>query len=248
MIFLLAGILWPQAIRAGMGVRVTGGFTHISYGDFNDWIDGMNTDMAGIAEMDNITWIPEFGAEYYYSILPSLDAGIGVSMMSAGWNFDFMYGENGIELDHTVKAYPVTATVYFKPPVPFVSMKPYCYAGAGLYYSKITFSHRRTPSDPVAGYDAELTDRGFGTHLGLGIEFPVMPAVTFDLGFKIRWADLKGFEGTAENLEGDRKDVFLGNDDEEGFGPADISEKDNISEGSVDLGGYSFYVGVTIGF
>jgi hypothetical protein len=58
--------------HAGIGFRATGGYSHISYGDFNDWVDEANESLAagGAGEIDNIKWVPEFGGEFYYSIVP----------------------------------------------------------------------------------------------------------------------------------------------------------------------------------
>ncbi|MCU0639613.1 MAG: hypothetical protein MUF59_07070 [Candidatus Krumholzibacteria bacterium] len=44
--------------HAGIGFRATGGYSHISYGDFNDWVDEANESLAagGAGEIDNIKW------------------------------------------------------------------------------------------------------------------------------------------------------------------------------------------------
>ncbi len=246
MAFFASTVAW-----AGMGFRVMGGFSHIAYGDFNAFIDTTNTGFGGMARMDNINWVPEIAGEFYYSLMPMLELGIGAGIISGKSDFSISTMNVGASFKHTVKVYPFTTTAYFYPQVPFITMKPYAYGGVGMYYSRITFETSGTFGGDSDGYDADLTDWGFGLHGGGGIEFFVMRTVSFDIGFKVRWADMKGFEGTATDFDGNTRDVFYVSDEIGGYlvyGLADVAEKDDYDEGSVDLSGYSLYAGIKIGF
>ena len=237
--------------EAGIGFRATGGFSHISYGDFNDWVDEANKSLAagGAGEIDDIKWVPEFGGEFYYSIVPMFEVGVGAGIMMGNSEYSFMEGDEFIEFEHKIKAFPINANFYFKPNVPFASMKPYLYAGGAMYYTKLDFALNL--SDEM-GYDAELSAWGFGIHGGGGMEFSVLPSLSFDIGFKIRWASIDGFEGTATDLEGETRDVFLvGEKQADGdwiYGPEDAALKDDYDEGKVDLTGYTIYIGFKAGF
>lgn len=248
---LLLGLSASTA-QAGIGFRVTGGFTHISYSDYNDMAEELNKGFAGLAEVDKINWIPEFGGEFYYSLIPSLDVGIGASIMMGKSDLSYSDLAGSIEAGHNVKSFPITATVYFRPSVPLVSLKPYLYGGTGVYYSRITFDLLISDGTDSMGYDAELTDWGYGLHGGGGFEFSIAPTVSLDIGFRLRWADMKGFEGTATSYpDGETIDVFLIGDTIEGDWVYDIGREEDkglYEEGSVNLSGYSFYLGIKAGF
>ncbi len=240
--------------EAGIGFRATGGYSHISYGDFNDWVDEVNESLAsgGAGEIDNIKWVPEFGGEFYYSIVPMFEIGVGAGMMMGNSEYSFTDGDESVEFEHKIKAFPINANFYFKPNVPFSGMKPYLYAGGAMYYTKLDFGFKLANLSDEGGYDAELSTWGFGIHGGGGMEFPIIPSLSLDVGFKIRWASIGGFEGTATDLEGETRDVFLaGFTDDEGnwsYGPAEASMEGEYDEGKVDLTGYTIYIGFKAGF
>ncbi|HSG28663.1 MAG TPA: outer membrane beta-barrel protein [Candidatus Krumholzibacterium sp.] len=237
--------------QAGVGFRAIGGFTHISYSDYNEWADDVNESLAGVADVANIRWVPEFGAEFYYTFSPMIEAGLGVGIISGSSDIAVSDLTGTLSLEHGMKAYPLSANLYFRPAVPFVSMKPYVYGGVAMVYSSVDFSLRIPEAGETEGYDADLNAWGLGLHGGGGIEFSIAPKVSLDLGFRLRWADIDGFEGTATSLDGETKDVFLaGEDSGDGFlyGAEDVAEKGNYDEGSVDLSGYSLYIGIKAGF
>ncbi len=239
--------------EAGIGFRATGGFSHISYGDFNDWVDEANESLAagGAGEIDNIKWVPEFGGEFYYSIVPMFEVGVGAGIMMGNSEYSYTDGDGSVEFEHKIKTFPINANFYFKPNVPFVSMKPYLYAGGAMYYTKLDFGLNFVYLSDEVGYDAELSAWDFGIHGGGGMEFSVLPSLSFDIGFKIRWASIGGFEGTATDLEGETRDVFLAGGTSEGelyYGPEDVALEDEYDEGKVDLTGYTIYIGFKAGF
>lgn len=242
--------------EADIEFRVTAGVDYISYGDFNNFVDDYN-DLIGDVdtfniisdELGNIHWTPEVNGEVRMSILPALSAGLSVGFLYG--KSDFSYSEAGVSFsyEHKVTVYPIKATGYFTLPTP--SFKPYVYGGAGLYVSKLEFENYLSGGGEEFGYTAELNKTGFGLHGGAGIRFSFTPIIGFDIGVMGRWADIKGFEGTATSTEGEEKDVFLAyqeEDDDVLYGPESVDEKDNYGEGSLDLSGYGFYVGLSVGF
>ncbi len=235
--------------EAGIGFRATGGLSHISYGDFNDWVDESNVSLAGTGEIDNMTWIPELSGEFYYSIGPMFELGAGAGMMWGKSDYSFTEGSDFVNYEHKMKAVPINATVYFRPSVPMAGIKPYLYGGGAMYYTKLDFLLNISDE---AGIDAELSAWGFGFHGGGGMEFSIIPSLSFDLGFKVRWASIDGFEGTATDFEGESKDVYLaGYTDNEGhwhYTPELATHKGEYDEGKVDLTGYTIYIGLKAGF
>ncbi|HER44307.1 MAG TPA: hypothetical protein ENO08_07600, partial [Candidatus Eisenbacteria bacterium] len=138
-------LVFAAAAPAGaatFGFRVRGGFEHIGYGDFNDWADNVNDTVfpeAGITEkIYNLTWIPAFQAELVRGIVPNVELAIGAGVMRGKSELNISYGgAAGFEYEHAVTAFPFTATVYVNPPLPV--MKPFVYAGAGAYLTKLKF-------------------------------------------------------------------------------------------------------------
>jgi hypothetical protein len=103
--------------------------------------------------------------------------------------------------------------------------------------------------------DAALSKWGFGMHGSAGLELPLKPAISFELGVKWRWAKVKGFEGTATEVSSktgtEGGDVFLAYDDDEDhtyYGPEYLEYKKGIDEGELDLGGLGLYLGLSVEF
>ena len=240
---------------AGAGVRVTGGMSYIAYGNFNDFVDNVNALMAaetlGVGEVGNIHWVPEFSGEVLYSFMPTVAVGIGAGVLSGTSTFEVNLGGSGFSFEHTVKAYPITGTVYAKIPVPFTFAKPYVFAGGGAYYTKVKFNESVTVMNERQGYDAELTTWGFGIHGGAGLEISIVPMVAVDIGVSARAAKMKGFTGTATSSDGRTADVFLAYYTSDGavtYGPELAAEKGNYAEGEVDLSGFAVSLSLKVSF
>ena len=251
----LAALLAAGPASAGIGIRVSGALSYVSYGDFNDFADYINNDVlaAGGAsgEIGAIHWVPEFAGEIVLPIVPVLDLGIGAGVITGKSEFNFGSGSDRFDYAHTVKAYPVTATAYVHLPLlPFA--KPYAFGGGGLYYTKLTFDETVTAGGSTEGFGADLTKWGFGLHGGAGLSFSLSPMAVFDIGVKGRWAKITGFEGIATSTDGEAIDVFLASyvDDEGGlnFGPEAAVDKATFGEGAVDLSGFAFMLTLVVAF
>jgi opacity protein-like surface antigen len=252
---VLGALLAAAPATAGIGVRVSGGLSHISYGDFNDFADYFNNEVlaAGGAsgEIASIHWVPEFEGEVVVSLAPMIDIGIGAGIITGGSDFSFKTGADRLDYSHTVKAYPLTGTVYVKLPfLPFA--KPYAFAGGGMYHTKATFDESVTTGGSTDGFTADLTKWGFGLHGGAGLSFALAPRIGLDVGVKGRWIKIKGLTGTAKGSDGKSVDVFLAYyTDKDGalqFGPEALSDKGTYGEGAVDLSGYAFTLTMTVAF
>ncbi|MCK4538414.1 MAG: outer membrane beta-barrel protein [Candidatus Krumholzibacteria bacterium] len=237
---------------AGIGARVYGGLTHISYSDYNEWVDDANEELGVGENLDNMKWVPEFGGELYYSVAPMFEIGLGAGMILGSTEYSFSELTSFIDFNHKMKAFPISANLYFRPSVPFVSMKPYLYGGGGMYYSRLDFGFKISDGTDTWGYDAELSTWGFGIHGGGGMEFSIAPTFSLDIGFRVRWADISGYEGSATNTDGETIDVFLvGDTDGDGdaiYDIAPLEDKADYDEGSVDLTGFTIYIGFKAGF
>ncbi|MCK4235579.1 MAG: outer membrane beta-barrel protein [Candidatus Krumholzibacteria bacterium] len=266
-VFLLVMVLsfvLSASGEAQVGFRVKGGFSYIAYGEYNDFADNNNemlleAKIAG-AEYDNMNWVPEFGGEVTLSVIPTVTVGLGAGMILGTADFAFSMVTLNANYEHKMKAYPITATGYFKPAVPFTFAKPFFFGGIGLYYSKLTFSESYESSvvmPDTTSYDSELTKCGFGLHGGAGIEFVIAPMVSFELCVMGRWVDIKGYEGTRTRADGTSEDVYLAYDsvyiarygvDVPYYGPLSVDEKSRYEEGSVNLSGYGFTLGLRVAF
>jgi len=241
---------------AGFGVRAYGGMDYIRYSDYNDFVDYINgVVLSGLgvsSEINNIHFVPEIGGEVLFSTLPWFTVGVGAGMIYGKSSLEVEISGDVMSFEHKIKAYPITGTLYFKPTIPLFIAKPYFFAGAGMYYCKMNFNQMLTYSGITEGFDSELTKSGFGFHGGAGIEFSLVPMVSISLEVKGRMAKIKGFEGTATSLDGEKKDVFVAKySDEYGnliYGPEDVADKDQYEEGTLDLSGFGALVAVKIFF
>ena len=250
---LACSLILAAASPAGagsFGVRVRGGFEHVGYGDFNDWVDNVNDVVfpeSGIAEsVDNIGWIPAFQAEVVTGIIPGFELGVGAGIIRGKSELNISYGGvAGLEFEHAVTSFPFTATAYWYPPLPV--MKPFVFAGAGAYLTKLRFEEYIYGGEDNIDFEADLDKWGFGLHGGAGISFALVPMVSLELGVQGRWCTMKGFEGTAtDNTTGEEEDVFLAKEGKVLFGPESISEKGEYEEAEVDLSGVGFTIALKI--
>jgi hypothetical protein len=230
---------------AGVGVRVNGGVSRISYGDFNAWVDNVNARMAtetlAVGAVDKIHWIPEFSGEFLYSFVPGLTVGVGAGMLSGKSTFDVGFADGSYRFEHSVRSYPFTATLYGDLPTIPVG-KPYVFGGGAAYYAKITFHETVTAGTEEEWYDADLTAWGFGVHGGAGLEIPIVPMVSADVGVTGRFVRMRRFSGNATGNEGARGEVFLAYYERGGvvgYGPEPVSEKGAYGEGTVDFSGFA---------
>ncbi|UCF04977.1 MAG: outer membrane beta-barrel protein [bacterium] len=248
----LAVMTAPAYAQGGVGVRITGGYSYITYSDFNDFVEDFNAQLDGEETLDEMHWVSEFSGEVTFSAFPGFTVGVGAGIVSGKSDWAVAIGLQQIRQEHKMRAYPFTLTGYFEPPAPFTFAKPLVYAGVGAYRSTITFRFAASPDiEGSPDFDAELTDWGFGVHGGAGLRFKVAPIIDLDLGIKGRWATIKGYEGTATSGNETKDVVLVKYVTDEGFrayGVQPAEDADLYEEGKVDLSGYGFVVSVVIGF
>lgn len=230
--------------EAGFGIKLKGGYTYISYSDFNDWVDTANNEIpSGSPTLDNINWLPEISAELTFPLLPTFSGGVGIGYLSGKCDYSVSFSGDSFSYVHKVKAMPVLLNVYWEPPL--VSINPFVYGGIGLYRTNLDFDYRLTSGGNEEGYNAELDKWGFGLHAGGGFRIALLPTLSLDIGAQGRWADISGFEGTASSSGGETVDVYLAKG-EGYFGPEQKGAGE--PEASVDLTGFTMFVGLTFGF
>ena len=237
---------------AGFGVRVLAGIDYIRYSDFNDYVSNLNENVLPSwnvsDEMGKIHFVPEIGGEVLFSVIPMINFGVGAGMIMGKSNLNISVGDGGLDYEHKIRVYPVTWTIYVKPSIPFLFVKPYAFAGGGIYFSKLSFTERVTSGSNEDGYTSDLTKSGYGVHGGVGVEFAVAPKVSINVEARGRIASIKGFTGTATSLDGEEMDVYLANyKDSYGnpiYGPESVDEVH--PEGALDLSGYGFMVALKI--
>ncbi len=262
--FILAAsfiLLAPRcpAAQTEYSFRVYGGYGRVSYGDFNDLVASNNEGLLpGNERFSEIRWIPEFAGEVLYSPLPRVRVGVGAGIIagSSDVSNSILFGDDAIRYgyEHAVRAYPILATVYYDVPVPGTFVSPRIFAGAGAYYSRITFdvSLDPEPDPPFESIESELTTWGFGFHGGGGVYIPVTPKIAVELDVRFRFAVLAGYEGMSRSDERGEWDVFLARgtlpDGHVFYGPCSVDEGDSFDEGEVSLNGIGFSVGASISF
>ncbi len=230
--------------EAGFGIKVKGGYTYISYSDFNDWVDVSNSEIpSGSPTLDNINWLPEFSAEFTFPIVPTFSGAVGIGYLSGKSDYSVSYGTESFSYLHEVKAMPVLLNVYWEPPL--VSINPFVYGGVGFYRTTLNFDYRLTSGGNTEGFESELDKWGFGFQAGGGIRIALIPTISLDIGAQGRWADMSGFEGTTTTSDGETMDTYLAKYDDY-FGPEPKGTGE--PEGSVSLSGFTMFIGLTFGF
>ena len=238
--------------EAGLGIKVKGGYTWISYGDYNDWVDKSNIEIpTGYPTYEKLHWIPEISAEFTFPLLPSFSGSVGVGYLSGKADYNVNFSVYMYSYVHRVKSMPVFLNVYWEPPLEVIN--PFVYGGIGFYRTNLEFDESLTEGGQTEGGSCELDKWGFGLQAGGGVRIALAPTISFDVGIQGRWADISGFEGTATNLDGDQKEVYLGKGEVEienivmpYYGPA---EKDSgLEEASVNLSAFTIFIGLTVGF
>ncbi len=248
-------VLAAGGSAAGIGVRATGGLSYVSYGDFNDAVEYANSvaipAAGGSGEINSIHWIPEFGGEMFVTVLPRLTVAAGLGILSGSSAYETETGLGGYSYEHGMKAYPVTVTAHLDlPPLSF--LKTRVSLGGGAYRAGLTFDERTIEGSTTSQAAADLAAWGFGVHGGAALDFELAPTVTFEVGVKLRYAVVDGFEGDRRNPDGSATPVFLASyTDADGvvrFAPESTADRDLYGEGSVDLSGVAFQVGVAVSF
>lgn len=238
--------------EAGLGVRIKGGYTYISNGDYNDWVQKANSEIpAGYPVYEELNWIPEVSAEFTFPIMSSFSGSVGIGYLSGKTAYNTDLGFVSYSYVHRVKATPVFLNVYWE--FPLQTINPFVYGGVGFYRTTLEFDESLTESGQIEGGNSELDNWGFGLHAGGGISLALAPTVSFDVGIQGRWADISGFEGTSTTVDGDQQNVYLGKGEREVenvmysyYGPA--TKDSGLEEASVNLSGYTIFIGLTIGF
>jgi opacity protein-like surface antigen len=249
---ICGAIAAANAEGAVISFRVGTGYSYIGYGDYNDRVDYMNGEylpsMSIAGTLDEFHWMPEISGEILVPFLSRFELGVGLAWMSGSKAFSIE--PVGYRYEHTVRAYPVTATVYANLPAPVPFATPYLFAGGGAYYSKVSFDYE-TPQ-VATSFEGELSTWDFGVHAGAGVRFAVAPRMSFDVAIKGRLAAIQGFEGTKTWGRGETEDIFLAaGADQQGnviFDPKPVSEASAFDEGTVNLSGVAITLGLRIVF
>jgi hypothetical protein len=248
-------LLPAPGAAAAVGVRATGGLSYVSYGDFNDAAEYANSEAipasGGSGEINTIHWIPEFGGEIFISVLPRLSVAAGGGILFGKSAYEMETGLGSYSYEHAMKAYPVTVTAYLDlPPLPFA--KTNVFLGAGAYRTNLSFDESASGGSSPEEASADLAAWGFGVHGGAALEFAIAPTVQLEVGVKLRYAVVTGFEGDRTNPDGSTAPVFLASyTDADGvvtFAPESTADRDVYGEGSVDLSGVAFQIGITVTF
>lgn len=239
-------------VEAGFGIKVKGGYSYISYGDYNDWVEESNSGIPPeYPTYEKLHWIPEVSAEFTFPLLPSFSGSIGIGYISGKTDYNVNLGFVSYSYVHRVKSTPIFLNVYWEPPLKVIN--PFVYGGVGFYRTILEFDESLTSGGQTEGGNSELDKWGFGLQAGGGVSILLAPTVSFDVGVQGRWADISGFKGTTTDLDGNQEEVYLGKGEVERdnimypyYGPA--TKDSGLEEASVNLSAFTIFIGLTVGF
>lgn len=263
----------------GFSLKITGGYGTMATGDYNtfgqDWerLINLTADSSGATasgEFKKLNFGLEYEAEFILNLFGGFGIGVGVGYIQRSNESELgltdpLAGSLTITISPYFTATPINVSAYyFSPGV--VPLKLFVYGGGGYYLARLktTFRIEAEPPDIWGENEFELKDRGFGFHVGGGLEFKFIPKVSFFVEGRYRYCKLESWEGdeTARNSDGfteqDSGKLWYYEYQDFGgewFSSIGISESQpdnptirNVRPFQADLSGFVLRVGVRIKF
>lgn len=263
----------------GVSLKATAAYGTMEIGDYNTLLDGAHNIFTLVSaqtgySVEGFTEKSTYGFDFESELIINFSRFFGIGF---GGGYINRYGSNDTWLEgpfalasyhfsHEITAIPAKASAYIFLPVSSY-LNIYLSGGVGYYLGKTNYDYTLEVYDPVTGMrtdgfgEAECKD--FGYHGGIGIQFSVIPNVSFFIEDYGRFCKLKNWEGdesliidpdnpinrsgtmwffdeTIQNL-GSRPFVSIG---EQPSGPY----YQNVRKFEVDLSGYSIHAGIILRF
>jgi len=207
-LFVLA--LPRPASPVSVGFKFFGGYGSFDGGDMND---GLKGEIDGFKTMASLLGISvsgdykpfgqglEFGGDLILYFSPIIGVGFGAGMIDSNSSSKIPYsgwiGSGTYNIDPEVKVIPIRAGLYFAVPMgSFINLT--LSGGAEYHLAKFTCRIRDDygPSD-WSQSDLETESKGkIGAFAGLGLEFKIMPNLSFFFEGRGRLARIDGFSGS----------------------------------------------------
>lgn len=203
-----------ESSEAKLELKISGGITHISGGDWNTSMEGRSEWMKYLREQAGSIYNPEIDfldggkeidGQIVFYLNPKFALGVGVGYIDVQ---GFSHSTTTIEgvtgnskTDYKCSAIPVTFGLYY-----FIPVSPKIQfsvgAGAGYYFASFSANHRR---EDGTGYwltnDREGTSGDFGFHGGIGFEYSLSKSIAILIEGVGRYAKIDGFEGTRNRAD-----------------------------------------------
>ena len=209
-VIIVSGIYsQPNDLKeAKLDLKITGGITHISGGDWNTSMEGRSEwmrylrEQAGSiynSELDFLDGGKEFDGQIVFYLSPNVALGVGAGYIDVqGFSrstttTEGVTGNSGT--DYECSAIPVTFGFYYFIPVS-PKIKFSVGAGAGYYFARFSADHRREDGDGFwVTNEREGTSGDFGFHGGIGFEYSLSQSISIVVEGVGRYAKIDGFEG-----------------------------------------------------
>jgi len=222
MTFIFLALTGMAQAQLGFRLKLTGGYGTMATGDYNtvgkdqelyfdnyksliESLDGVQVSRTG--EFKKINMGIEFEGELIMDLGGTLGIGFGVGYIrrSNESEMGLLISEIGnisSSVEPIITVTPINLSLYFFPPVT-PSMNTYLYGGAGYYMGKLMATSEIAMDGDWEKSESELKDKGLGFHIGVGLEFNIVPKIAIFIEGKARYCKLKNWEGDSTLTDSD---------------------------------------------
>jgi len=215
-IFVFGACIGVNAEGKKLSLKFTGGLSHLLLSDLNAYIN--DASRYPLDELESVGYVAHQEFESFHTgrdleimiLMPVskrcfLTIGSGYIQSKKIDNqlvMESSFSTITSELNHTVKAIPVTLGIQYDIPLSTKS-RFYLFSCLGFYFSKFleTGEKQLDLKTEQIGYteswNADTKATGIGGSLGWGYEFDISKELTFLLEANARYARISGFSGTS---------------------------------------------------
>jgi hypothetical protein len=205
---VLCLFLVTAGFSMGFSLKLTGGASYISSGDYNSGIDGINAYYAALGyttltgKFSKLQFGMDFGGELILDIDENWGVGIGAGYMRFAHDTETVTGNYAFvdtyTLKPTITSIPLTLNVHYT--LPLSGLKLNIFAGVGLYLSSMKADTSESLFsgflvDETTTFASNSIGGQFGFQGGLGLEIPLGGNISFVVDVTGRYVSLKDIKG-----------------------------------------------------
>ena len=210
--FALLAIFSPAPATCsniGFSLKLYGGLNYLSGGDLNEGLKGMNDYYARYFWYFGLTksggeYRPvhlglNFGGDFIVQIAPALGIGLGAGYLQGTSDSTVTFTPVAADVKTTPKAsaVPLRLGLYFTLPAGAMVNVNF-HAGLGYYLTKMSYDLRTSAAGTWNLYTVKTDANGLGFHGGIGLEFKLLPAISFFFEGQGRYVRIGGFKGSID--------------------------------------------------
>ena len=214
--FLL--VLSSLCFSMSFSLKLKGGVSLISSGDYNDAIEGRNAYIASFGNdisgtFSKLSLAMDFGGEFIVNVTDQFGIGVGGgyiqasrAMETVSYNYLFIIFtiDAAYGFKPTLTAIPLTLNFHYTPS--FGGVKLDLWAGPGLYFCKMKIEGSEQDALLIFPFTDTFTFEGsktvFGFQGGIGLEIPIGGNISFVVDVTGRYARMSDIQGNF-NLTGE---------------------------------------------